>query len=125
MRRPCSKYIEDDSNYDTAEICAKVECDDNGLSDESSEPESNYTESSEGKKSKLPRKPVLRDLCWGDIEYAPEEGQRLEQRHWESGLQIIVKMALIELTSDKREFPVGGWHVEGQMNEHICSTSLY
>lgn len=52
-------------------------------------------------------------------------------------------MASIELTLDKPEFPVGGWHVssssnsrllnnslirqqvEGQMNENICATALY
>ncbi|CAH0028520.1 unnamed protein product, partial [Clonostachys rhizophaga] len=38
---------------------------------------------------------------------------------------IIVKMASIELTPEKPEFPVGGWHVEGQMNEHIVGTALY
>jgi hypothetical protein len=40
-------------------------------------------------------------------------------------LQIIVKMASIELTPDKPSFPAGGWHVEGQMNEHIVGTALY
>ncbi|KAJ5058413.1 hypothetical protein J3E72DRAFT_222606 [Bipolaris maydis] len=34
-------------------------------------------------------------------------------------------MASIELTPEKPEFPVGGWYVEGQMNEKICATSLY
>lgn len=34
-------------------------------------------------------------------------------------------MASIELTPEKPEFPPGGWHVEGQMNEHICATALY
>lgn len=28
-----------------------------------------------------------------------------------SGLQVIVKMATIELTPEKPEFPTGGWHV--------------
>lgn len=28
-----------------------------------------------------------------------------------TGLQVIVKMATIELTPEKPEFPVGGWHV--------------
>lgn len=40
-------------------------------------------------------------------------------------LQVIVKMASIELTPDKPTFPAGGWHVEGQMNEHIVGTALY
>ncbi|KAL1872039.1 hypothetical protein Daus18300_004408 [Diaporthe australafricana] len=42
-----------------------------------------------------------------------------------SGLQIIVKMASIELTPEKPEFPEGGWHVEGLLNERICATALY
>jgi hypothetical protein len=34
-------------------------------------------------------------------------------------------MVSIELTPEKPHFPEGGWHVEGQMNEQICSTALY
>lgn len=52
-------------------------------------------------------------------------------------------MASVELSSEKPEFPVGGWHIrlifsstlcyvilnakqiEGKMNEHICATALY
>ena len=34
-------------------------------------------------------------------------------------------MASIELTPDKPSVPAGGWHVEGQMNEHIVGTALY
>lgn len=34
-------------------------------------------------------------------------------------------MASIELTPEKPSFPPGGWHVEGQMNEHIVATALY
>jgi septum formation topological specificity factor MinE len=59
------------------------------------------------------------------IEYAPKAGQRLIERFRQSGLQIIVKLASIELTPEKPHFPVGGWHVEGQMNESICATALY
>jgi hypothetical protein len=39
------------------------------------------------------------------------ESENLKQRFRESGLQVIVKMATIELTPDKPEFPVGSWHV--------------
>jgi hypothetical protein len=62
---------------------------------------------------------------FSDIDYAPKEGECLVERFCESGLQIIVKMASIELTPDKPDFPAGGWHVEGQMNEYICATALY
>ncbi|KAE8369834.1 hypothetical protein BDV27DRAFT_152713 [Aspergillus caelatus] len=42
-----------------------------------------------------------------------------------TGLQIIVKLANIELTPEKPEYPGGSWHVKGQLNEHICATSIY
>lgn len=76
-------------------------------------------------KWEIVRKPHIPEPSFEDINYAPEEGKRLIDRFRESGLQIIVKMASIELTPEKPEFPVGGWHVEGQMNEHICATALY
>ncbi|KAK2755668.1 hypothetical protein FQN54_005817 [Arachnomyces sp. PD_36] len=41
------------------------------------------------------------------------------------GLQVIVKLANIELTPEKPRYDGGTWHVEGQMNEHICATALY
>ncbi|KAK2801192.1 hypothetical protein FQN51_005507 [Onygenales sp. PD_10] len=40
-------------------------------------------------------------------------------------LQVIVKLANIELTPEKPTYNGGTWHVEGQMNEHICATALY
>lgn len=43
------------------------------------------------------------------IDYTPK--QSLRDVFKENGLQIIVKMASIELTPEKPEFPVGGWHV--------------
>lgn len=58
-----------------------------------------------------------------------------------SGLQIIVKLANIELTPERPDYSGGTWHVEGQLvrdsvsfifhcvqrfqNEHICATALY
>ncbi|KAG0650489.1 hypothetical protein D0Z07_3367, partial [Hyphodiscus hymeniophilus] len=57
--------------------------------------------------------------------YAPKQGARLSEKFKDSGLQIIVKMASIELTPQKPDFPMGGWHVEGQMNERICATAIY
>jgi hypothetical protein len=64
-------------------------------------------------------------VSFENIDYAPQAGKRLIDRYRESGLQIIVKLASIELTPEKPHFPVGGWHVEGQMNEKICATALY
>ncbi|RXW11956.1 hypothetical protein EST38_g13899 [Candolleomyces aberdarensis] len=40
-------------------------------------------------------------------------------------LQIIVKLASIELTPEKPEYGGGTWHVEGKRNESICATAIY
>lgn len=69
--------------------------------------------------------PRIPDPSWENITYNPEEDIRLSQRFAHSGLQIIVKLASIELTPEKPEFLAGGWHIEGQMNEHIAGTALY
>lgn len=45
------------------------------------------------------------------IEYMPTPGKRLLDKFHESGLQIIVRMASIELTPDKPESPEGNWRV--------------
>ncbi|KAI1366480.1 hypothetical protein F5Y08DRAFT_133372 [Xylaria arbuscula] len=58
-----------------------------------------------------------------EIDYTP--ASRLVEKFKESGLQIIVKMASIELTPEKPSYPAGSWHLEGQLNEHICATALY
>jgi hypothetical protein len=72
------------------------------------------------------RQPVLSAVgSYKPVDYTPKCGQRLTDRFRDSGLQIIVKMVSIELTPEKPLFPIGGWHVEGQMNEHICGTALY
>ncbi|KAH8812737.1 hypothetical protein F5884DRAFT_315906 [Xylogone sp. PMI_703] len=41
------------------------------------------------------------------------------------GLQVIVKLANIHLTPEKPTYDAGTWHVEGQLNEHICATALF
>ncbi|XHF98624.1 hypothetical protein AWENTII_002171 [Aspergillus wentii] len=43
----------------------------------------------------------------------------------DTGLQVIVKLANIELTPEKPHYAGGSWHVEGQLNEHICATAIY
>ncbi|KAF8656144.1 hypothetical protein AX16_002746 [Volvariella volvacea WC 439] len=40
-------------------------------------------------------------------------------------IQVIVKLANIHLTPEKREYEGGTWHIEGQSNEHIVATALY
>ncbi|KAJ4357142.1 uncharacterized protein N0V89_001717 [Didymosphaeria variabile] len=73
----------------------------------------------------LLRKARMPEAEYKDVEHAPKEGTRLFDKFRDIGLQVIVKMVSIELTPEKPDFPAGGWHVEGQMNEHICATALY
>ncbi|KAJ5972861.1 uncharacterized protein N7479_002779 [Penicillium vulpinum] len=40
-------------------------------------------------------------------------------------LQIIVKLANIELSPDNPNYEGGSWHIEGQLNERICATAIY
>ncbi|MFD3742983.1 DUF4246 domain-containing protein [Nocardia sp. NPDC058633] len=40
-------------------------------------------------------------------------------------LQVIVKLATIQLTPAKPEYPGGSWHVEGMLNERIVATGIY
>ncbi|KAF9040864.1 hypothetical protein BJ165DRAFT_1613435 [Panaeolus papilionaceus] len=49
----------------------------------------------------------------------------LREQFGSSGLQVIVKLANIELSPEKPEYGGGSWHLEGQLNEHICATSIY
>ncbi|GAK64262.1 uncharacterized protein PAN0_004d2474 [Moesziomyces antarcticus] len=48
----------------------------------------------------------------------------LEQEFRNRGLQVIIKLASIELSPEKPEYAGGSWHVEGMMNEHIVATSI-
>ncbi|KAF2677947.1 hypothetical protein K458DRAFT_446684 [Lentithecium fluviatile CBS 122367] len=86
--------------------------------------ESNWRQDEIEEKWRAIREPKIPEPVFESIEYAPDQ-KCLIDRFRKSGLQIIVKMASIELTPDKPEFPAGGWHVEGQLNEHICATALY
>jgi hypothetical protein len=110
------------------EACADANVADEELKDRISR----YYKSEEDRKERLleakwkaVRKPRMEPVPFNDVSYAPQPGKRLADRYRDSGLQIIVKMASIELTPEKPEFPTGGWHIEGQMNEHICATALY
>lgn len=54
--------------------------------------------------------PILPEpLPYQPVDYEPKT--KLRDKFADRGLQIIVKMASIELTPDKPEFPSGGWHV--------------
>ncbi|PHH90996.1 hypothetical protein CDD83_2017 [Cordyceps sp. RAO-2017] len=45
--------------------------------------------------------------------------------HGASRIQVIVKLASIQLTPEKPTYDGGTWHIEGQLNEHICATALF
>lgn len=97
------------------------------------------------KKWRILRTPVLRDPePFQKVEYDPSSVRDtnsinspldlmkpipnirgLRERFEAQGLQIYVKMASIELTPEKFEFPAGSWHIEGLLNERICATALY
>ncbi|PLN85528.1 hypothetical protein BDW42DRAFT_183027 [Aspergillus taichungensis] len=55
----------------------------------------------------------------------PYESVRLRERFRDEGLQVIVKLANIELGPEKPEYGGGSWHIEGQLNERICATAIY
>ncbi|KAE8347329.1 hypothetical protein BDV24DRAFT_146848 [Aspergillus arachidicola] len=40
-------------------------------------------------------------------------------------LQVIVKLANIELTPENPEYEGGSWHIEGQLNERIAASAIY
>ncbi|KAM4054626.1 hypothetical protein HRG_005454 [Hirsutella rhossiliensis] len=42
-----------------------------------------------------------------------------------SRIQIIVKLANIELTPEHPVYTGGSWHIEGLLNEHICASALF
>ncbi|PPQ85699.1 hypothetical protein CVT26_005855, partial [Gymnopilus dilepis] len=59
------------------------------------------------------------------LEEPPKFGLREVYGGRGRGLQVIVKLANIELTPEKPRYERGSWHVEGQMNEHIVASALY
>ncbi|KAL2884175.1 hypothetical protein SGCOL_000114 [Colletotrichum sp. CLE4] len=40
-------------------------------------------------------------------------------------IQVIVKLANIQLTPENPSYDGGSWHIEGQLNEHIVATALF
>ncbi|EED15142.1 conserved hypothetical protein [Talaromyces stipitatus ATCC 10500] len=67
------------------------------------------------------------------MEHLPPEEQNkhrmlnimnLKKLYGQRGLQVIVRIMDIAVTPDQPEFKVP-WHVEGQINEHICASAVY
>ncbi len=73
------------------------------------------------------RKPVHNEVpsFKSQVSYEVDPTTTLREKFRDTGLQIIVKMASIELTPEKPSFSPGSWHIEGMMNEHIVATALY
>jgi hypothetical protein len=69
------------------------------------------------------RRPVVPDAPVFTPPESPGETARVDLRG--RRLQVIVKLATIQLTPDKPEYPGGSWHVEGMLNERIVSTGIY
>jgi hypothetical protein len=63
----------------------------------------------------------------GEKVQAPHEVYRiaLQDSFQQKGLQVIVKIDRIELSSNEPSFPGSDWHVEGLHNEHIVANSIY
>jgi hypothetical protein len=77
------------------------------------------------KKWELLRRPVIPEPVYEKADYDPKDGTRLSEKFASSGLQIIVKMASVELTPEKPEFPVGGWHVSiGGVTPNLITTAV-
>ncbi|QKW08314.1 DUF4246 domain-containing protein [Streptomyces sp. NA04227] len=69
------------------------------------------------------RCPVVPDAPDFTPPEVPEDSARIDLRG--RRLQVIVKLATIQLTPDKPEYDGGSWHVEGMLNERIVSTGIY
>lgn len=53
------------------------------------------------------------------FEHSSDREVKLRDGFSESGIQVIVKLANIELTPEKPEYDGGSWHVEGQLVRHF------
>nr|WP_107910951.1 DUF4246 domain-containing protein [Streptomyces chartreusis] len=69
------------------------------------------------------RRPVIPDAPAFTAPELPDASARVDLRG--RSLQVIVKLATIQLTPDKPEYAGGSWHVEGMLNERIVSTGIY
>ncbi|MFD8049090.1 DUF4246 domain-containing protein [Streptomyces chartreusis] len=69
------------------------------------------------------RSPVVPDAPAFTPPESPDASARVDLRG--RSLQVIVKLATIQLTPEKPEYQGGTWHVEGMLNERIVSTGIY
>lgn len=72
------------------------------------------------------QRPIIAPYHYGeDIADRWPKSMSLQKRFRDQGLQVIVKLASVELTPDHPRYPGGSWHLEGMKNEHIVATSIY
>ncbi|KIL63838.1 hypothetical protein M378DRAFT_650997 [Amanita muscaria Koide BX008] len=50
---------------------------------------------------------------------------RVDLKREYNRIQVIAKLAEIQLTPEKPKYEGRTWHVEGQLNEHICASALF
>lgn len=69
------------------------------------------------------RTPEIPEPTIEHIEYTPPS--RIVDKYRDSGLQVIIKMASIELTPEKPNFPAGGWHVSPPLKIAMGEQDIY
>lgn len=69
--------------------------------------------------------PENRSISWEKIKFvAPNPCEKRVDINGKN-LQVIVKLANIELTPENSRHPGGNWHVEGTQNEAIVATGIF
>ncbi|KAK1219054.1 hypothetical protein PQX77_018244 [Marasmius sp. AFHP31] len=106
--------------------------DDEEDEDDSEDSEAGEESGSEGSQSRARRilvQPSPTNIKRIPFRKCPEVLTHVNLRQdWKAeGLQIIVKLANIELRPEegKTSYEGGAWHIEGQLNEHICASAIY
>lgn len=58
--------------------------------------------------------------------FSPRSPTQFDLKNYKNGrLQIIVKLANIELTPEKPTYDGGSWHVEGMLVSQVCSVKMH
>ncbi|KAJ2933492.1 hypothetical protein H1R20_g3577, partial [Candolleomyces eurysporus] len=75
--------------------------------------------------TRVPEQPEPEEFDSDVLKGQRESPTNLKEKYGDLPLQVIVKLANIELTQEKPEYQGGTWHVEGKLNEAICATAIY
>ncbi|RHZ66812.1 hypothetical protein CDV55_101414 [Aspergillus turcosus] len=79
----------------------------------------------EREKSRPVKPPHIGPICLWLDRLRREDSIDLRTTFRDRGLQVIVKLANIELTPETPIYMGTPWHFEGLLNEHICATAIY